>query len=288
MRTRRRARWAALAAAVSLTAGGAVALASTATAAPGCSVTYKIVNSWQGGYQGDVTVTNVGDAVSSWTLGWSFASGQSVTQAWNATVSQSGSQVTATNVAWNGALGTGASATFGFIGSGSATPEPTAFTVNGVACTGSVTNPPVSPSPTISPSPSVSPTPSDPPPPPVTNSDFYVDTNTQAYAAWQKASGSEKDLLAKLALNPASYWVGNWADNAHAKAEVVDYLGRAKAAGKTGILTIYAIPGRDCGNYSSGGVATSEYAAWIDNVASGIASPRRAAASTSTPATRAG
>jgi endoglucanase len=33
---------------------------------------------------------------------------------------------------------------------------------------------------------------------------------------------------------------------------------------------IYAIPGRDCGNHSSGGVATSEYAGWIDQVAAGI------------------
>ena len=36
------------------------------------------------------------------------------------------------------------------------------------------------------------------------------------------------------------------------------------------MLAIYAIPGRDCGSYSGGGVATSEYARWIDTVADAI------------------
>ena len=36
------------------------------------------------------------------------------------------------------------------------------------------------------------------------------------------------------------------------------------------MLVVYAIPGRDCGSYSGGGVAESAYAAWIDTVASGI------------------
>jgi cellulase/cellobiase CelA1 len=102
-------------------------------------------------------------------------------------------------------------------------------------------------------------------------SDLYVDPTTQAYAAWQAASGTNKDLLAKIALTPQSYWVGNWADAEHSRGEVADYTGRAAAAGQTGVLTVYAIPGRDCGNHSGGGVPESEYARWVDTVASGIA-----------------
>ncbi len=64
--------------------------------------------------------------------------------------------------------------------------------------------------------------------------------------------------------------MGNWADPQHAQAEVADYTGRALAAGKTGMLVVYAIPGRDCGSYSGGGVSTSAYASWIDTVAAGI------------------
>ncbi|MGX7828651.1 cellulase family glycosylhydrolase [Actinokineospora sp. 24-640] len=102
-----------------------------------CAVTYRVTNQWQGGFQGDITVRNTGTAaVSGWALRWSFANGQTVSQAWNATASQSGTQVTATNVAWNGGIAPGGSTGFGFIASwnGSNT-APTAFTLNGASCT---------------------------------------------------------------------------------------------------------------------------------------------------------
>ncbi|MEK8227084.1 glycoside hydrolase family 6 protein [Oerskovia sp. M15] len=101
-------------------------------------------------------------------------------------------------------------------------------------------------------------------------SDLYVDTATQAHTAWSAASGPTRTLLEMIALTPQSYWVGNWTDATHARDEVADYTGRAVAAGRTPLLTVYAIPGRDCGNHSAGGVGTSEYARWIDTVASGI------------------
>ncbi|MFD2793872.1 glycoside hydrolase family 6 protein [Promicromonospora vindobonensis] len=101
-------------------------------------------------------------------------------------------------------------------------------------------------------------------------SDLYVDPTTQAYAAWEAASGQDKELLGKIALTPQAYWVGDWADADQTREQVADYTGRAAAAGQTGILTVYAIPGRDCGNHSGGGVPESEYARWVDTVASGI------------------
>jgi cellulase/cellobiase CelA1 len=101
-------------------------------------------------------------------------------------------------------------------------------------------------------------------------SGLYVDPTTQAYAAWEAASGADKDLLAKIALTPQAYWVGDWADADETRQQVADYTGRAVAAGQTGMLTVYAIPGRDCGNHSGGGVPESEYARWVDTVASGI------------------
>lgn len=165
--TRGRQAFAALTAAASLAAAGTVTVltAPAAIAAAGCSVEYTVVNTWQGGYQGNVAVKNLGDPLTSWTLEWALAAGQGVTQAWNATVTQSGTQVTAKSVSWNGGLGTGQSASFGFIGSGPSAPSPSAFTLNGVACTGDVGGPSsptpttASPSPTgVSPSPSSSPT----------------------------------------------------------------------------------------------------------------------------------
>ncbi|GII75877.1 hypothetical protein Sru01_08590 [Sphaerisporangium rufum] len=91
----------------------------TPTPVPGgCTATYRITNSWQGGFGAEVTVKNNGTgSLSGWTVRWNFTGGQSVTQLWNGTVSQSGGAVTVRNAAYNGNLGAGASTTFGFNGS---------------------------------------------------------------------------------------------------------------------------------------------------------------------------
>ncbi|WP_406317326.1 cellulose binding domain-containing protein [Streptosporangium sp. NBC_01639] len=81
----------------------------------GCSAAYKVTNSWTGGFQGEVTVKNTGtSAISAWTVTWSFANGQQITQLWSGVHTQTGAAVTVKNASWNGALGGGASTTFGF------------------------------------------------------------------------------------------------------------------------------------------------------------------------------
>ncbi len=140
---------------VALIAAGVVPVASAAVAtalpagaaAAGCSVEYTVTSRWQGGLGADVAITNLGDPLTGWKLTWAYAAGQTVTQAWNATVTQSGSAVTATNAAYNGSVATGATVAFGFNGSSNGTnnPVPTGFAVNGVACTGGTT-PSTSPS----------------------------------------------------------------------------------------------------------------------------------------------
>jgi mannan endo-1,4-beta-mannosidase len=92
----------------------------TTTTAPStlpCTAVYSIVGSWPGGFQGEVRVAAGSAAIKGWTVNWTFANGQTVTQAWNATVTSSGSAVTASNVSYNGSLAAGASTTFGFLGS---------------------------------------------------------------------------------------------------------------------------------------------------------------------------
>jgi len=132
-----------------------------AHAAPGCQVSYSVTSQWQGGFGASVTVTNLGDPVSAWHLGWSFGAGQAVTQLWNGSFTQSGAQVTVTNAAYNGSLATGGSTSFGFNGSWtSANPDPTTFTLDGTVCNGS----------TVTTSPSVTPTPTTPSPTPTTPS----------------------------------------------------------------------------------------------------------------------
>jgi lysophospholipase L1-like esterase len=91
-------------------------------AGAGCTARYAVTGQWQGGFQAEVTVTAGGQAVSGWTVTWQYSNGQSVTQAWNATVTTAGSSVTATNVAYNGAIPAGGSTTFGLLGSAQSTP----------------------------------------------------------------------------------------------------------------------------------------------------------------------
>lgn len=135
---RRRLRlWSIAAAASAVVASAGINGLDAQAATVGCRVTYSIDSQWPGGFTGNVTVTNLGDPISSWTLTWNFSSGQKVTQAWNATVSQNGDQVTARNVSYNGAIATGATASFGFNGSwNGSNPVPTSFALNGTACTG--------------------------------------------------------------------------------------------------------------------------------------------------------
>ncbi|MCO1617980.1 cellulose binding domain-containing protein [Micromonospora sp. CPM1] len=126
-----------------LLAAASVAVALPAgAAAAGCSVNYAISSQWQGGFGANVTVTNLGDPVSSWTLTWSFGAGQTVTQSWNTSLTQSGAAVTARNVDYNGSIPTSGTTSFGFNGSWtSSNPVPTSFALNGVTCTGGTTTP---------------------------------------------------------------------------------------------------------------------------------------------------
>ncbi|MDG4830705.1 cellulose binding domain-containing protein [Solwaraspora sp. WMMD1047] len=130
---------------------GAGLLATAAHAAAGCRVAYTVSSSWPGGFGANVAITNLGDPVTSWRLTWSFAAGQTITQLWNGTHTQSGAQVTVNNVGYNGSIGTGATTSFGFNGSWTGSnPTPTSFALNGTACTGDVsqTPTPTTPAPT--------------------------------------------------------------------------------------------------------------------------------------------
>lgn len=82
-----------------------------------CTAAYSVANQWNGGFQGQVTVTAGSAPISNWTVTWAFPNGQSVTQIWSATEASSGSSVTAHNLSYNGSLAAGASTTFGFLGS---------------------------------------------------------------------------------------------------------------------------------------------------------------------------
>ena len=99
---------------------------STSQPTSGCTLTSSVTNSWLGGYQLQLTVSNQGTVnsttgtSSNWTAGFSFAdTAESVTSSWNAAVSQSGQQVTASSESYNGAIPAGGSTTWGMVVTGS-------------------------------------------------------------------------------------------------------------------------------------------------------------------------
>jgi endo-1,4-beta-xylanase len=102
-----------------------------------CHITYTITNQWSTGFTAGITINNTSKtAISGWTLTWSFANGQTVTQLWNGGEAQSGAKVTVNNVSYNASIPAGGSYNgMGFQGTWSGTNSaPTAFTLNGTAC----------------------------------------------------------------------------------------------------------------------------------------------------------
>ncbi|MFI8385263.1 glycosyl hydrolase family 18 protein [Streptomyces sp. NPDC085540] len=140
-------RVAAIVAAFALPVTGLVALAGPAQAAASATATYTKVSDWGSGFEGKWVVKNTGTTtLSSWTVEWDYPAGTSVTSAWDATVTGSGTHWTAKNLGWNGTLAPGASASFGFNGAGSGAPS--GCKINGASCDGGTQpgdNPPTAP-----------------------------------------------------------------------------------------------------------------------------------------------
>jgi len=125
---------------------GMVGTQVASAAAAGCRVDYAVSSQWSGGFGANVTITNLGDPVNGWKLTWSFASGQAISQLWNGTYTQSGTQVTVSNVSYNATIATGANTSFGFNGAWtSSNPVPSSFALNGTTCTGVTSGPTTGP-----------------------------------------------------------------------------------------------------------------------------------------------
>ncbi|WP_406219129.1 endo-1,4-beta-xylanase [Streptomyces canus] len=94
----------------------AEALGGTTTPPPtgACTAAYSVTSQWDTGFTGQVKISCSGAALSSWKAGWTYGAGQRITQAWNATCTQSGTAVSCSNAAYNGTVPDGGSVTFGF------------------------------------------------------------------------------------------------------------------------------------------------------------------------------
>jgi endoglucanase len=112
---------------------------------------------------------------------------------------------------------------------------------------------------------------------PLQGARFYIDPNSQARQEMTKRAGDTATVAAlrKIADQPGSLWFGDWVPTSQVRAQVAARTTAAANAGSVASIVLYAIPGRDCGSYSAGGLAgPSAYAAWVREVAAGIGSRR--------------
>ncbi|WP_042431353.1 cellulose binding domain-containing protein [Streptacidiphilus anmyonensis] len=133
--------------AVPLTAAGAQA----AGGLTGLIANYAVTSSWQGGFEASYTVTNNTNApVGTWSLSFDLPAGETVTSAWNGTLTSSGTHYTIASPSWAGPLAPGATAAVvGFdvsTGGGAAT-DPANCTIDNAPCAGlpADTTPPSTP-----------------------------------------------------------------------------------------------------------------------------------------------
>jgi len=106
-----------------------------------CTVNYTISPQNSSQFGANITIKNGGTtALSNWVLSWTFANGQTISNSWNGAVSQTGANVTVSEQAgqsWQNIPAGGSYSGFGFNGTWNGTTNaiPTAFSLNGTACT---------------------------------------------------------------------------------------------------------------------------------------------------------
>lgn len=123
----------------SVSAGGPTTPPTTTTnpGGPGaCRATHRVTNSWSGGFTAEATITNTSSSpAANWRATWNVPSGVTMTSGWNATLSQSGSRITAAAPSWGSTLAPGQSVAIGYQATGSPSGAFSGFTLNGATCT---------------------------------------------------------------------------------------------------------------------------------------------------------
>jgi endoglucanase len=107
---------------------------------------------------------------------------------------------------------------------------------------------------------------------------LYVQPDSQPAqaAAELTAAGrtSEAAAARAIAKQPIAIWLGEWFTGDLLDRVIARNLAAAEAAGTTPVFVTYAVPNRDCGGYSAGGLTASEYTAWNQRIAADLAGHR--------------
>lgn len=103
---------------------------------------------------------------------------------------------------------------------------------------------------------------------PLFGCEFYVDPNSPP-AQWAISHAASEPtnaaLMQKIATNATAMWLtGIEPDVSY---DVTNRIAAAQLSGTVAIFTLYNIPHRDCGNFSSGGTTGDAYTNWVRKVA---------------------
>ncbi len=93
------------------------------------------------------------------------------------------------------------------------------------------------------------------------------------WAAWATTTyHSSASSLSVISNTPQARWVTEGNPTSLVADQINYYVSQASAQRRIPVLTLYAIPHRDCGSYSSGGLANARaYADWVAQIRRGIA-----------------
>jgi endoglucanase len=95
---------------------------------------------------------------------------------------------------------------------------------------------------------------------------IYVSKESQAYRA-----ATHDPRFRPIGRQPIAQILSeNWFPLSTVKKQVKTYAKKANRAGRTPLVALYAIPGRDCGGYSSGGLSHASYKRWVKRIAAGL------------------
>lgn len=99
-----------------------------------------------------------------------------------------------------------------------------------------------------------------------------------SHAAWEAAADpANAEVWNRIARRPQADWFGDWNPTSEVARTVADRVAQAHAAGALPVFVVYAIPQRDCGLHSAGGMATPDaYRAWLDRFATGLGTAQAA------------
>ena len=161
----------------------------------------------------------------------------------------------------------GAVVALAFAGSGGMPQAPAV-----VAASGTSTPSGTSPAPTSSATPSATDASPSAPSPAFPFTRLYVDPNTEAAAAEKRflalGDTASASLAGRIAAVPTAVWLGEWFQGDRLVAELHSVVVDAQSQNATPVFVAYAIPNRDCGGYSKGGLTADQYLPWMRTIAS--------------------